>query len=82
MPIIRRGLFYLSTSYRTDIYETSICTMSGYVARKYDNEEDIKMILSNFKIPKLENPEDLESMEDDADKDIYREYVKAYVKLV
>ena len=54
--------------------------MSGYVARKYDNGDDIKMILSNLKMLTLENPEALDSMIDDVEKDIYREDVKEYVK--
>ena len=38
------------------------------------------MILSDFKMPTLENPKALDSMADKVDKDIYREDVKAYVK--
>ena len=63
-----------------DIYKTSIRITSGYVVRKYDNGGDIKMIPNNFKIPKLEKPEALDSMEDDVDEDIYREDVKSYAK--
>ena len=44
--------------------------MSGYVARKYDNGDDIKMILSALKIPTLEKPEALDLMADNVDKDI------------
>ena len=54
--------------------------MSGYVARKYDNVDDIKIILSVLKMPTLENPEALDPMADDVYKDIYREDVKAYAK--
>ena len=54
--------------------------MSGYVVRKYDNGDDIKMILSYLKMPTFVKPEALGSMEDDVDKDVYREDVKAYVK--
>ena len=45
--------------------------MSRYVARKYDNGDDIKMILNKLKMPKLEKPETLDSMPDNVDKDIY-----------
>ena len=54
--------------------------MSGYVARKYDNGDDLKMMLNDLKMPTLEKPEDLDSMADNVDKDIYREDVKAYAK--
>ena len=54
--------------------------MSVYVTRKYDNGDDIKMILNDLKMPTLENPEALYSMSDDVDKDIYRKDVKAYEK--
>ena len=54
--------------------------MSGYDARKYNNGDDIKMILSDLKIPTLENPIALDSMEDGVDKDIYIEGVRAYAK--
>ena len=54
--------------------------MSGYVASKYDNGDDIKMILSDLKMPILGKPEALDSMADDVDKDIYREDVKEYAK--
>ena len=54
--------------------------MSGYVARKYDNGDDIKMILNELKMPTLEKPEAFESMGDDVDKDICKEDVKAYAK--
>ena len=50
------------------MYETSIHIMSGYVARKYDNGGDIKMILNELKIPTLEKPEALDSMPDNVDK--------------
>ena len=52
--------------------------MSGYVARKYDNGYDIKMILNELKLPTLEKTEALDSMTGDVDKDIYKEYVNAY----
>ena len=42
--------------------------MSGYVARKYDNGGDIKMILNELKIPTLEKTEALDSMSDNVDK--------------
>ena len=54
--------------------------MSGYVARKYDNGDDIKMILSDLQMPTLEKPEFLDSTVDDVEKYIYREDIKAYVK--
>ena len=54
--------------------------MSGYVASKYDNGDDIKMILSDLNIPILGKPKALDSMADDVDKDIYREDVKEYAK--
>ena len=66
--------------YRTDIYETSIHTVIGYVTRKYDKRDDIKIILSDSQMPTLEKPETLGSMTDDVDKDIYREDIKAYAK--
>ena len=66
--------------YRTDIYETSIHTVIGYVTRKYDKRDDIKIILSDSQMPTLEKPETLGSMKDDVDKDIYREDIKAYAK--
>ena len=72
--------FDFSTSYRADIYDTSISTMSGYVVRKYDNRDDIKTILSDLQMPMLEKPEALDSMAEDVGTDIYREDIKAYVK--
>ena len=54
--------------------------MSGYIASKYDNGDDIKMILNELKMPTLEKPEALDSMADGVDKEIYREDVKAYEK--
>ena len=45
--------------------------MSGYVTRKYDNGDDIKLMLKKLKIPTLEKPKALDSMADDVDKDIY-----------
>ena len=67
-PELEGVYFDFSTSYRTDIYETSIRTMSGYVASKYDNGEDIKIILSALQIPTLDNPEALYSTADNVDK--------------
>ena len=79
-PELEGAYFDFSTSYREDIYETSIRTMSGYVARKYDNGDNIKMILSDLQMPTLENPKALDSTAYDMDKDTYREYMKAYAK--
>ena len=62
------------------MYETSIRIMSGYIARKYDNGDDIKMILNELKMPTLENFKYLDSMADGVDKDIYREDVKEYAE--
>ena len=47
---------------------------------KYDNGEDIKMILNELKMLTLEKPKDLDSMPDDVDKYIYKEDAKAYAK--
>ena len=54
--------------------------MSGYVVRKSDNGDDIKMILGDLKMPTLVKTEALDSTADDVDKDIYRKYIKAYTK--
>ena len=54
--------------------------MRGYVANKYDNGDNIKMILDDLKMPTLVNPKALYSMSDDVDKDFYREDVKSYAK--
>ena len=62
------------------MYETSIHIVMRYVARKYDNGDDIIIILNKLKIPTLEKLEALDSMADNVDKDIYIEYVKAYKK--
>ena len=62
------------------MYKTSIRIRNGYVARKYDNGDDIKMILNELNMPTYENPEALDSMADGVDKDIYIEDVKAYAK--
>ena len=51
--------------------ETSIRLMSGYTARKYDDEDDVKMILNELKMPTLEKPKALDSTEDNVDKEIY-----------
>ena len=45
--------------------------MSGYVARKYDNGDDIKIVLNELKMPTLEKPEAFDSMTNGVDKDIY-----------
>ena len=44
------------------MYKTSIRTVSGYVARKYNNGDNIKMKLSDLQMPTLEKPEALDSM--------------------
>ena len=62
------------------MYKTPIRIMSRYVARKYENGDNIKMILKELKIPTLEKPVDLNSMADDVDKDIYIEDVKEYAR--
>ena len=49
------------------MYDNSIRLISGYVAWKYDNRDDIKMILNELKMPTLEKHEDLDSMEDDVE---------------
>ena len=46
--------------------------MSRYVASKYDNGEDIKMILNEMKTHPLDKPESLDSMSDDVYKYIYK----------
>ena len=60
-----------------DMYKTSILIMIGYVARNYNNGDNIKIILNELKMPTLDKPEALNSMVDGVDKDIYREDVKA-----
>ena len=62
------------------MYKTSTRIMSEYIVRKYNNGDEIKMILNKFKMPTLENPKALDSMADGVEKDIYREDVKAYAK--
>ena len=42
--------------------------MRGYAAMKYNNRDDIKMILSNLKTPTLEKPEALDSMAENTEK--------------
>ena len=54
------------------MYKTFIHIMSGYVARKYDNGDDIKMILNELKMPTLDKPKAFDLMVDDIDKDIYK----------
>ena len=44
-PELEEAYLDFSTGYRSDMYETSIRIMIGYVARKYDNGDDIKIIL-------------------------------------
>ena len=60
--------------------ENFIFLMRGYFASKYENGDDVKIILNEFKIHTLENPKALYSMTDDVDKYIYKEDVKAYAK--
>ena len=60
------------------MYETFICLMSGYVARKYNNRDNIKMIHNELNMPTLDKPKALGSMRDNVDKDIYKEDVKSY----
>ena len=67
-PELEGAYLDFSTGYRTDMYETSIHIMSGYVARKYDNGDDIKMILNELNLPTLENPKALDSLTDGVDK--------------
>ena len=62
------------------MYENYILLMIWYVARKYDNSYDIKMILNELKMSTLENPDTLDSAADDLDKDIYKGYPKEYIK--
>ena len=52
--------------------------MSAYATRTYNNGDDIKMILNKFKMPILEKPEALDSMEDGVDKDIYIGDINSY----
>ena len=54
--------------------------MGVYIARKYDNRDDIKMILSDLQLPTLEKPKALDSTAENLDKDIYREDIKAYAR--
>ena len=67
-PELEWAYFDFSTGYRVDMYETSILLMSGFVARKYDKIDDIKIILNELEMPILEKPEYLDSMEDEVDK--------------
>ena len=59
-PDLEGAYFDFSTGYKADIYKTSIRLMSRYVTRKYDNRDDIKMILNELKIPTSEKPEALD----------------------
>ena len=72
--------FDFSTSYRADMYENSIRLMSGYVARKYDNGDDIRITLNELKMPTLEKPDTLDSTADGVDKEIYKEDINPYAK--
>ena len=54
------------------MYKTSIRVMIGYVARKYDNIDDIKMILNELKMPTLDKPRALDSMTDNVETYIYK----------
>ena len=69
-PELEGAYFDFYTGYRAYMYKTSIRLISGYVARKYDNGDDIKMILNELKNPTLEKLEALDSIEDIVDKDI------------
>ena len=53
--------FDYSKGYRADMYETSIWILSIYFTRKYDNGDEIKIILNKLKKPTLENPKALDS---------------------
>ena len=44
--------------------------MCGYIARKYDNGDEIKMILNERKMPTLDKPTVLDSGDDKVEKDI------------
>ena len=54
------------------MFETSIHIMIGYVVRKYDNGDDIKMKINKLTMPVLEKPKDLDSMANGKYKEIYR----------
>ena len=77
MPRIRRVLFLFLYRPHGRHVKTSILIMIGYVARNYNNGDNIKIILNELKMPTLDKPEALDSMVDGVDKDIYREDVKA-----
>ena len=62
------------------MYGTSIRLISGYVARKYENCDEIKTILNKLKMTTLEKPKALDSGADAVDKEIYKEDAKAYAK--
>ena len=38
------------------MYETFICLMIEYVAKKYDNKDDIKIILNELNMHTLDKP--------------------------
>ena len=71
-PELEGTYFYFSTNYRAYIYKTSISNMSRYVARKYNNRDNIKMIHNELNMPTLDKPKALGSMRDNVDKDIYK----------
>ena len=60
--------------------ENSIRLMSGYVTRKYDNGDDIRITLNELKMPTLEKPDTLDSTADGVDKEIYKEDINPYAK--
>ena len=49
-------------------------------SQKYDNGDEIKIILNELKISTLEKPKDLDSRDEKVYKEIYKGYVKAYIK--
>ena len=63
---------YFSTGHSSDMFKTSIHIISGYVARKYDNGDDIKMKINESKMPVLEKPKYLDSMANGVYKEIYK----------
>ena len=54
--------------------------MSRYTTRKYDNSDNIKMILNELKIPAMDNNITLERISDYVDKEIYKENMKTCAK--
>ena len=63
-----------------EMYETFIRIMYGYVARKYDNGDEIKTTLNKLNMSTLENKKALDSVSDEVDKYIYKEDAKACAK--